>query len=197
MNKTYKSEILGREFKLVYRPNKNEKLMPYIKFECTKCFGSGIYTEYHGTCFKCWGEKVEYRALSTVKKWENDKIKSDKAYEDFLKAKEFLAIYPEKATREELNKFYNDKVTPLESGLQEITGVVTNKYFAETPYGTQEKVVLDVNGNTLWVNVTKALEDVNTDDTITIELEVNMFNADERKGSGKAGRRKLTNHIKA
>ena len=89
------------------------------------------------------------------------------------------------------------KVTPLNNGLQEVIGVVTNRYYAETPYGIQEKLVVDVNGNTLWVNVTKALEDVDKEDTITIELEVNMFNVDERKGSGKAGRRKLTNHIKA
>mgnify|MGYP006908240336 CR=1 FL=1 len=197
MNETYKSEILGTEFKLVYRPNKNGKLMPYVEFECTRCFGTGIYTDYHGTCYKCWGDKVEYRALTTVKKWENQQIQADKEHEEYLKYAEYLVLLPARPTSEELENYRKAKITPLENGVQEITGVVTNKYIAETPYGHQKKLVLDVNGNTLWVNVTKALEGVKKEDTITIELDVNMFNVDDRKGSGKAGRRKLINHIKA
>ncbi len=58
-------------------------------------------------------------------------------------------------------------------------------------------MVLNVNNNLLWVNRTKALEDVNKDDTITIELEDNMFTIDERHDSGQAGRRQLITHIKA
>lgn len=196
MNETYKSEVLGTEFKLVYRPNKNGKVMPYVELECSRCGGAGIYTYQTGTCYKCWGEKVEYKALSTVKKWENQSIKSDKEHEKYLATLPFLAQYPKEVSNEELIQFNNEKITPLNNGLQEVIGIITNRYYAETPYGSQEKLVVDVNGNTLWVNVTKALEDVNKEDTITIELEVNMFNVDERKGSGKAGRRKLTNHIK-
>ena len=101
----------------------------------------------------------------------------------------------------------------LENGLQEITAKVEKVYTAETQWGYQRRLILDVNANTLFVNITKALEEVNEGDTITIELEVSMFetakygeeievsetnpNGHSFTGMGKAGRRKLINHIKA
>ncbi len=104
-----------------------------------------------------------------------------------------------------VNEFRFENATQLENGLQEVTGKVINIYFAETQWGSQERIVLDVNANTLFVNVTKALDEVNINDTITIELEISMFDTDTNgefvdktlKGMGKAGRRKLINHIKA
>ena len=105
------------------------------------------------------------------------------------------------------------KRVQLNDGLQEVTAKVEKVYFAETQWGGQERLVLNANDNTLFVNVTKALEEVNVGDTITIELEVTMFetakggyelaktehnpNGHTFTGMGKAGRRKLINHIKA
>jgi|DEB0MinimDraft_10_1074344.scaffolds.fasta_scaffold04614_8 hypothetical protein len=118
---------------------------------------------------------------------------------------------------EEVNNIIRDtrlaNRVQLENGLQEITAKVEKVYTAETQWGYQRRLILDVNANTLFVNITKALEEVNEGDTITIELEVSMFetakygeeievsetnpNGHSFTGMGKAGRRKLINHIKA
>ena len=89
----------------------------------------------------------------------------------------------------------------LENGLQEITGTVEKIYWKETQWGGQEKVVLEVNDNTLFVNKTKAFTGVEEGDVITIDLEVTMFEENqfgEKKetftGYAKAGRRNLKDY---
>ena len=193
MNETYKSEILdNREFSV--------NAEGLIELECGHCSGNGEFEAFRhnaeGICFQCEGLGYKTVTLKTVKKWEKDRVEMDKKNAEIDKVLQYKVTVKE-VSPEILIAYKLDKVVVLKNGLQEITGIVTNRYLAETSYGVQEKLVLDVNGNTLWVNVTKATEDVDTNDTITIELEVNMFNIDERKGSGKAGRRKLINHIKA
>jgi hypothetical protein len=192
MNETYKSKTLdNREFILT-----SDNL---VKLECGNCSGNGRLVAFKhnadGVCFKCDGLGFTTVTMGTIKKWEIDRVAKDKENAELQRAFAYKVTVQE-VSPETLIAYKLSKVVVLNNGLQEVTGTVTNRYFAETSYGSQEKLVVDVNGNTLWVNVTKALEDVDKEDTITIELEVNMFNVDERKGSGKAGRRKLINHIK-
>ena len=192
---TYKSEILNQEYNLITYKGKK-----VVKLVCSKCNGQGTLTQhwhiFNGQCFQCEGRGFKTRTLQTIKKWEREEIKKENEYKEYQELQKYIHTVKE-VSEEEVKKYELSKIVCLQNGLQEITGVVENIYGTETPYGFVVKMVLNVNNNLLWVNRTKALEDVNTDDTITIELEVNMFNADERKGSGKAGRRKLTNHIKA
>ncbi len=192
---TYKSEILNQEYNLITYKGKK-----VVKLDCLKCGGQGTLAQhwhiYNGECFQCDGRGFQTRTLQTIKKWEKEQVETEIEHQEYLELKKYIHTVKE-VSEEEVKKYELSKISCLQDGLQEITGVVENIYGTETPYGFVVKMVLNVNNNLLWVNRTKALEDVNTDDTITIELDVNMFNADERKGSGKAGRRKLTNHIKA
>jgi len=148
---------------------------------------------------ECLSKYNDYYA----RKFNNVKYGVQDSYIDWLK--ELTLKMWQSEVDKLVNKFRFENATQLQNGLQEVTGKVINIYFADTQWGYQERIVLDINANTLFVNVTKALEEVNVNDIITMELEVSMFDTDSNgeyvektlKGMGKAGRRKLINHIKA
>lgn len=97
------------------------------------------------------------------------------------------------------------KRVQLQDGLQEVTGTVVNRYWKDMDVYAVEYVILEVNDNTLFVNATKAFEEIKMGDVVTIELDVTMFKEnretgkkeDTFKGMAKAGRRKIKNIVKA
>lgn len=154
--------------------------------------------------------------LSSINDWYYSKFRNIKYdlkadYIEWLREKTLEVWQVEVDELKRISRL--SKRVQLNDGVQEVTAKVERTYWAETQWGGQRKLVLNVNDNTLFVNVTKALEEVNVGDTITIELEVTMFktekfgeeikvtevnpNGHSFTGIGKAGRRKLINHIKA
>ena len=129
------------------------------------------------------------------------KIKYDLTSEEIQELKdEAVKVWGEIVKGEQKELRLSTRVQ-LENGLQEITGTVEKIYWKETQWGGQEKVVLEVNDNTLFVNKTKAFTGVEEGDVITIDLEVTMFEENqfgEKKetftGYAKAGRRNLKDY---
>ena len=189
MTNIYKSEILDQEYNLITFNGRK-----VIRFDCVKCNNKGFIPSFshmfEGECFACEGKGFITRTMQTIKRWEKEALQVRKECEEFALLKEYTHTV-ERLTPKEEELYRLSKVDCLEDGLQEITGTVENIYGKDTPYGFVVKMVLNVNGNLLWVNQTKALEEVTKGETITIDLDVTMFNIDERKGSAKAGRRKL------
>ena len=129
------------------------------------------------------------------------KIKYDLTSEEIQELKdEAVKVWGEIVKGEQKELRLSTRVQ-LENGLQEITGTVEKIYWKETQWGGQEKVVLEVNDNTLFVNKTKAFTGVEEGDVITIDLEVTMFEENqfgEKKetftGYAKAGRINLKDY---
>lgn len=191
-NKIYKSEILNQEFDVIELADGTE----VVVIDCTRCFGSGHFGQL-GVCWRCMGKAKETRTMGTVKHWERQAKQVINETEEDEKRRQFLVLEPRPIDSITLEKYNNNKSVALDDGLQEITATVKKIFVKETQWGGQRTLILEVNSNTLFVNQTKTLDDVFEGDTITIELEVKMYDRTNLKGSAKAGRRKLINHTKA
>lgn len=191
-NKIYKSEILNQEFDVIELADGTE----VVVIDCTRCFGSGHFGQL-GVCWRCMGKAKETRTMGTVKHWERQAKQVINETEEDEKRRQFLVLEPRPIDSVTLEKYNNNKSVALDDGLQEITATVKKIFVKETQWGGQRTLILEVNSNTLFVNQTKTLDDVFEGDTITIELEVKMYDRTNLKGSAKAGRRKLINHTKA
>lgn len=191
-NKIYKSEILNQEFDVIELADGTE----VVVIDCTRCFGSGHFGQL-GVCWRCMGKAKETRTMGTVKHWERQAKQVINETEEDEKRRQFLVLEPRPIDSVTLEKYNNNKSVALNDGLQEITATVKKIFVKETQWGGQRTLILEVNSNTLFVNQTKTLDDVFEGDTITIELEVKMYDRTNLKGSAKAGRRKLINHTKA
>ena len=190
--KIYKSEILNEEFDVIELADGTE----VVVIDCTRCYGSGHFGQL-GVCWRCMGKAKETRTMGTVKHWERRAKQVINETEEDEKRRQFLVLEPRPIDSITLEKYNNNKSVALDDGLQEITATVKKIFVKETQWGGQRTLILEVNSNTLFVNQTKTLDDVFEGDTITIELEVKMYDTTNLKGSAKAGRRKLINHIKA
>ena len=73
MSKPVKMKYNGKTYELhqYVDPHPGMDRWERVPIECIRCGGSGIYSQYHGVCYRCWGRRMDPDGISvnTKRQW--------------------------------------------------------------------------------------------------------------------------------